>query len=840
MKFQIELQLKEQGTKIDRLEKDLKKLGSTSKKTQKDLSGFSKTVGNMTKALAGYVAVSKGLEVSAGFVKGIIKTAAAFERYEAILSTLEGSNKKAKKSFEWIKDFAKTTPFELEKVTEAYVKMKSFGLDTNNLRTYGDAAAGMGKDVIQVVEAMADAVTGQNERLVDLGIKGAIAGDKIVYAWTNASGDAKTIVLENNKKIIESTLSAIFNSKYKGGMDKLSRTYEGLTSNVADAYTQLQQKIAAESGLFDNVKESVSILIKEFDNLAPDTKSIQTFGNVMRLMIRGSLEGLVALIKTFGFLSKGVNAFGSGFTIVSNAIKIQLNNMTISFIETQKTIVKIAWSIRQSLANIMPGDKFQKQADGLVKTYKELDKKVIEIRKSSQVENAKLAEEGFKTAKNYVVAEKNKAKVIEDMVSVIDKLKAPMRDKTLAEIESIKVSRELANENEKVAKNAKVAGAMNGTLSDGINSIKDAQSGVKSIGFTDYLRAIGQESKAATIELNAQVAAMLASDKFTPKQVEQFKAVKTKEIKSNEADKNAEINNQKLQNDLFYYEQTKNYEKAQLTEMNLYKQELLSSDYSKQEQLDLENVKVDELKLKYAGLRDQELESQTSLSAGFNTYMNDLESRSSNYSGMVNSMLQSTENIMANSMNSLFDQAAEGSLNLEETMKQMTASILKMIQQMITKMIVMKAIQAATGGSGGGFSSLFANANGGVYDGGKKVNAYATGGVVNSPTYFPMQGNNVGLMGEAGPEAIMPLTRDGQGRLGVRNSGGGESSKAGNITINNHSNANVSASKQSNGDTVITVKMLEEIDQRLAARSLQGRSESDKVMNAKYNMNRQY
>lgn len=48
---------------------------------------------------------------------------------------------------------------------------------------------------------------------------------------------------------------------------------------------------------------------------------------------------------------------------------------------------------------------------------------------------------------------------------------------------------------------------------------------------------------------------------------------------------------------------------------------------------------------------------------------------------------------------------------------------------------------------------------------------FASGGVVSSPTYFPM-GGNLGLMGEAGTEAIMPLQRTADGRLGVASSGG--------------------------------------------------------------------
>ncbi|MEO0831533.1 MAG: phage tail tape measure protein, partial [Pseudomonadota bacterium] len=53
-----------------------------------------------------------------------------------------------------------------------------------------------------------------------------------------------------------------------------------------------------------------------------------------------------------------------------------------------------------------------------------------------------------------------------------------------------------------------------------------------------------------------------------------------------------------------------------------------------------------------------------------------------------------------------------------------------------------------------------------------RVVPFARGGVVTGPVTFPMRGGT-GLMGEAGPEAIMPLTRGADGSLGVRAAGGG-------------------------------------------------------------------
>lgn len=76
--------------------------------------------------------------------------------------------------------------------------------------------------------------------------------------------------------------------------------------------------------------------------------------------------------------------------------------------------------------------------------------------------------------------------------------------------------------------------------------------------------------------------------------------------------------------------------------------------------------------------------------------------------------------------------------------------------------------------AGGLFSNLFGGlaglpfAKGGVPG---HVVPFASGGVVSAPSYFPL-GKNVGVMGEAGPEAILPLQRSADGRLGVAASGG--------------------------------------------------------------------
>ena len=83
-------------------------------------------------------------------------------------------------------------------------------------------------------------------------------------------------------------------------------------------------------------------------------------------------------------------------------------------------------------------------------------------------------------------------------------------------------------------------------------------------------------------------------------------------------------------------------------------------------------------------------------------------------------------------------------------------------------------------GIGSALGGLMPFAKGGSFSQGR-VTPFAQGGVVSAPTSFPMRGGT-GLMGEAGPEAIMPLARGADGKLGVRGGGGNPVNVVMNVT----------------------------------------------------------
>ena len=127
-------------------------------------------------------------------------------------------------------------------------------------------------------------------------------------------------------------------------------------------------------------------------------------------------------------------------------------------------------------------------------------------------------------------------------------------------------------------------------------------------------------------------------------------------------------------------------------------------------------------------------------------------------------------------MRSAFDGVARGTQDVSDAFRSMASSI---ISQLL-KIAAYKTIAGFDffGGTFGGQTPWGAEvAKGGVFSNGN-MTAFANGGIVNGPTVFPMANGGVGLMGESGPEAVLPLARGSSGRLGVDASGM-------NVTVNN-------------------------------------------------------
>ncbi len=150
----------------------------------------------------------------------------------------------------------------------------------------------------------------------------------------------------------------------------------------------------------------------------------------------------------------------------------------------------------------------------------------------------------------------------------------------------------------------------------------------------------------------------------------------------------------------------------------------------------------------------------------------------------------------------LIDMALSGKNSFEDFARSFLINIAKMIAQAA----ILKSLQGASGS--GGFLGLFPSANGNVFNGGNIV-PFANGGIIDSPTIFPMA-SGAALIGEAGPEAVLPLSRGTDGKLGVKSTGSGD------VTVNiaNYGNSEVSQSSgtDSQGGRTIDIVIEEKVN----------------------------
>ena len=141
-----------------------------------------------------------------------------------------------------------------------------------------------------------------------------------------------------------------------------------------------------------------------------------------------------------------------------------------------------------------------------------------------------------------------------------------------------------------------------------------------------------------------------------------------------------------------------------------------------------------------------------------------------------------------------------------------------MVDSMIQDLIRMMIYQKITGPLFSSISGLFGSAKGNAFQGGK-VLPFAKGGIVTRPTVFPMA-QGAGLMGEAGPEAVLPLKRDAGGNLGVA---------GGNPIVNIYNNVGADV-KTSERKTAGGMELDVFIDQAVAKKLGQFGSNSNKAM----------
>ena len=172
-------------------------------------------------------------------------------------------------------------------------------------------------------------------------------------------------------------------------------------------------------------------------------------------------------------------------------------------------------------------------------------------------------------------------------------------------------------------------------------------------------------------------------------------------------------------------------------------------------------------KAKLKEIEQLELEATGSITDGWNKGWETATKKLQDNFATGESMAQNAASNMEGSFKTLFSDGMKGQLDdLGDYITSFFDSVLNAFIDLQAEMLAKSVMKGGSSLFGSLFSAFLPNAHGNAFVDGK-VKAFATGGIVNRPTLFPMK-TGMGLMGEAGAEAIMPLTRASNGDLGVK------------------------------------------------------------------------
>lgn len=211
--------------------------------------GF-KATGVATAVSAAFAAISFG-----SFLTKLVEVQRQFDILNAGLITATGSVEAAGAAFEALQKFAATTPYSIDQAVTAFTRLKNLGLDPSikSLTAYGNTASAMGKDLMQMVEAVADASTGEFERLKEFGIRASKQGDNVSLTFKGVTETVKF-----SSKNIQKYLLKLAETNFSGAMEERARTLDGALSNLGDSWDQLFLTIS-KSGIGENIADAARV-----------------------------------------------------------------------------------------------------------------------------------------------------------------------------------------------------------------------------------------------------------------------------------------------------------------------------------------------------------------------------------------------------------------------------------------------------------------------------------------------------------------------------------------------------------------------------------------------------
>lgn len=200
-----------------------------------------------------------GLQGLKNTFSAIFSANTSFEQLSGSLKTVTGSAKGAQEAFALIEKFAIDTPYQLNEIVEAFIRLKALGLEPSEaaLTSYGNTASAFGKNILDFVGAVAAATVGEFERLKTFGIKAKVVNDDVSFTFAGVTSKVK-----KNAAEIEKYLRSLGDINFAGAMNEQMKTMNGVLSNIEDGFEKIYRDIGT-----NGLNEALKATFTQFNEL---------------------------------------------------------------------------------------------------------------------------------------------------------------------------------------------------------------------------------------------------------------------------------------------------------------------------------------------------------------------------------------------------------------------------------------------------------------------------------------------------------------------------------------------------------------------------------------------
>lgn len=207
--------------------------GKVESETQKMDGAFSR--------LGGAAAAIFSVDFASRFISQVATVSGEISKLQVVLANSLGSDELAESALGMLKEYATTTPFQLNELTASYVKLVNQGFKPtrDELVKLGDLSSSTGKGFDQLAEAIIDAQTGEFERLKEFGIRASKQGDQVTFSFKGV----QTQVDFTNEAIRSYIVSLGDLEGVAGANAKIAGEVEGKISNLKDTIASMYNSI---------------------------------------------------------------------------------------------------------------------------------------------------------------------------------------------------------------------------------------------------------------------------------------------------------------------------------------------------------------------------------------------------------------------------------------------------------------------------------------------------------------------------------------------------------------------------------------------------------------------